>query len=240
MVDPPHQPFEQPQLAFALDVQEVASAEAWVEELKDVVPVFKVGLELFTRAGPAAVRAMVDQGAQCFLDLKLHDIPNTMAGAVASAAELGARYLTVHASAGPGALEAAAKAAEGTSLQLLAVTVLTSLDTEALGRIGWSGSPGDVALRLATLAQQAGVDGIVCSAQECAALRKRLGAQAILTVPGIRPASEDARSDDQRRVATPASAVRAGADLLVVGRPIRLASDPRATAAAIRREMGSA
>ena len=195
-----------------------------------------MGLELFTSAGPAAVRAVHEAGAACFLDLKIHDIPATVASAVRSAAALGVRYLTVHASAGPAALAAAARAARGTGTRLLAVTVLTSLDQGELDAIGLLGTPAEAVNRLAAVAHESGVDGFVCSPREVAALRAQLP-DATLVVPGVRP--KGSATGDQRRTATPAEVRAAGADLLVVGRPIRLADDPVAAAHAIADEIGS-
>jgi orotidine-5'-phosphate decarboxylase len=218
-------------LVFPLDVPNLDAASVWVDRLAEQVGVFKVGLELFTAEGPEAVRRVHAAGCACFLDLKLHDIPATVASAVTAAAELGVRYLTVHASSGPAALQAAAAAAQGTGTRLLAVTVLTSMGPEDLGAIGLQGTPEEAVLRLARMAAGAGIDGFVTSPHECQALRQAVGQEALLVVPGVRPASS--ALDDQRRAATPADAVRAGADLLVVGRPIRNASNPVAAARAI-------
>ena len=222
-------------LAFALDVPHLADARRWVERLRPTVGVFKVGLELFTAAGPAAVEAVHTAERSCFLDLKLHDIPATVGRAAASAAGLGVRYLTVHAAAGAEALTAARRAIEGTPLRLLAITVLTSLDDRALARIGMQGPTAEAVARLGALAMDAGAHGVVCGAAECAMLRERLGPDALLVVPGIRPAGSQA--GDQRRVATPTEALRSGADLLVVGRPIRQAPDPAAAAKALVAEI---
>jgi orotidine-5'-phosphate decarboxylase len=224
-------------LVLPLDVPDLDGAAALVSRLHGEVGVFKVGLELFTAAGPAAVEVVHDVGAQCFLDLKLHDIPATMAGAVASAAELGVKYLTLHALAGRRALAAAREAADGGPTRLLAVTVLTSLDDEELGELGMAGTD-DVVRRLARVSVDEGIDGLVCSARECEDLRRTLGADPLLVVPGIRPAGVDAR--DQRRTATPAAAIERGADLLVVGRPIREAADPVAAARAVVADIAAA
>jgi orotidine-5'-phosphate decarboxylase len=224
-------------LVHALDVATLDAARRRVDELRDEVGVFKVGLELFTAAGPDAVRAVHDAGAECFLDLKLHDIPATMARATEAAAALGVRYLTVHAAAGEAALTQTATAARGSSTSLLAVTVLTSLDAAALNAIGLEGPPDAAVLRLAQLAAEARIPGLVASSHECARLREALP-EAILAIPGIRPAG--ASAGDQRRVATPEDAVRAGADLLVVGRPIRDAEQPATAARAIRQAIGAA
>jgi orotidine-5'-phosphate decarboxylase len=222
-------------IVFPLDVPSLDEARAWIELLSGDVGVMKVGLELFTAEGPAAVRAVSDAGSACFLDLKLHDIPATMAGAAAAAARLGARYLTVHASAGPKALEAAREAVKGTSTRLLAVTALTSLGSDELAAIGLGADPAAVVRRLATLALSAGIDGFVCSPRECADVRSVAGPSAILVVPGVRPAGS--ALGDQARVATPKEAIARGADLLVIGRPIRDASDPVSAARAIARDI---
>lgn len=224
-------------LVFPLDVPDLDDARAWISRLAGRVGVFKVGLELFTAVGPDAVRLVHDAGARCFLDLKIHDIPATMAGAVRSASRLGVAYLTVHASAGPTALRAVAEAA-GPGTQLLAVTVLTSMDQAELGAVGLPGSPEENVLRFGRLAVGSGVSGLVCSPHECAPLRTALGDGPVLMVPGIRPAG--AELGDQKRAATPGSAIAAGADLLVVGRPIRNATDPVAAADAVVAEIAAA
>jgi orotidine-5'-phosphate decarboxylase len=223
------------QLAFALDVPTLREADALIELLGESVGVFKVGLELFTAHGPDAVRAVHARGRKCFLDLKVHDIPATVARSVQSAADLGAAFLTLHAACGPQGLREAARAANGSALRLLAVTVLTSMDDEALAAIGMPTPASHAVDRLADLAWASGVQGFVCSPAECGALRKRLGPSAYLVTPGVRPAG--AKLGDQRRVATPGTAIADGASLLVVGRPIRDAADPRAAAAAIAAEI---
>jgi orotidine-5'-phosphate decarboxylase len=224
-------------LAFALDYPTLAEARAGAALVAPVVGVLKVGLELFVAEGPAAVRLGAELGSQVFLDLKLHDIPETVERAVATAGQLGARYLTLHAQGGPRMLQAAASRAEkeGAGLKLLAVTVLTSLDAADLLAVGVAASPAEHALRLGKLARSAGVHGLVCSTAEVAALRAALGPEALLVTPGIRPLG--AAANDQKRVGTPASALRDGASLLVVGRPIRDANDPAAAARAILQEM---
>ncbi len=222
-------------IALALDLPSLDEARPLLDALRGEVGCVKVGLELFTAEGPSAVRAVLDAGAPCFLDLKLHDIPATVARAAEAAAKLGARYLTVHASSGRAALSAAAKAVEGSPMQLLAVTALTSLDAAELAGIGLGASPDEVVRRLASLAASSGIDGFVCSPVECRAVRAIGGDDAVLVVPGVRPAGS-ARGD-QARVATPAAAIADGADLLVVGRPIRDASDPVEAARAIAREI---
>jgi orotidine-5'-phosphate decarboxylase len=223
-------------LVFALDFPTLAEAREAAVEVAPHVGVLKVGLELFVREGPAAVRLGGELGREVFLDLKLHDIPETVERAVATARSLGARYLTVHASGGSAMLTRAAAAAgrdeqRDRPLTLLAVTVLTSLDERDLASIGVAGSVRDQAVRLARNAWAAGIRGFVTSATEARALREALGPTALLVTPGIRPAGGDAA--DQKRVATPATAIAEGADLLVVGRPIRDAGDRRATAAGL-------
>ncbi len=224
-------------LALALDVPDLATAAPWIERLGGEVGVLKVGLELFTAEGPAAVRAVKQAGARCFLDLKLHDIPATVGHAVAAARRLGIDYLTVHASNGPAALEAAVAAA-GDELTILAVTVLTSFGPGDLRAIGLEGTAAGAVSRLARVAVDAGVRGLVCSPEECASLRAELGHGPLLVVPGIRPVG--ASRDDQQRAATPAVAIRDGADVLVVGRPIRGAADPVTAARAIVAEIAAA
>lgn len=220
-------------IALALDVPNLDAAKALIEKTHEHVGTFKVGLELFTAVGPAAVDAVQSAGAKCFLDLKLHDIPATMGRSVASASSMGVAYLTVHAVAGSESLHQASVSAGST--RLLAVTVLTSLDAPALEAIGLSGGPRNAANRLARLAWDAGVRGLVASAHECAGLRAMFGQDAFLVTPGIRPAGSDL--GDQKRVTTPAEAIIAGADLLVIGRPVRDANDPGAAAADIVRQV---
>lgn len=228
-------------LAFPLDYPTLAEARRGAELVRASAGVLKVGLELFVSEGPKSVALGRELGAEVFLDLKLHDIPETVERAVASAASLGARFLTLHGSGGPRMLEAAARRAqrENTGLVLLAVTVLTSLDASDLARTGVPDSPADHALRLARLARDSGVNGLVCSVAEVARLRAELGPSAVLCTPGIRPAGGSG-SDDQKRVGSPAEAIRAGSSLLVVGRPIRDAADPAAAARAVLREIAEA
>lgn len=226
-------------LAFALDYPTLAEAEAGARAVAPSVGVLKVGLELFVREGPRAVELARTLGLEVFLDLKLHDIPETVERAVGSAAELGVRYLTVHAAGGRRMLEAAHRRVEGSPLQLLAVTILTSLDDADLGAMGLPRSTAEQALLLAQLAWEAGVTGMVCSSAEVGALRQRLGPQATLVTPGIRP-QLGRIADDQKRVGTPAGAIRAGASLLVVGRPIRDAASPLAAARSIVEEIATA
>lgn len=211
-------------LAFALDVPTLRDAEAWIERLSGEVGLFKVGLELFIAEGRAVVDAVHRANAACFLDLKLHDIPETVRRASERARDLGVRYLTVHAAVGGQGLEGAAKALEGSGTTPLAVTVLTSQSDADLREAGVSRSMTAQATALARLAHRAGIHSFVCSPLECIQLKATLGDGISLVVPGIRPASTE--RGDQTRVATPSAAIHAGADVLVVGRPIRDAEDP--------------
>ncbi len=202
---------------------------------------FKVGSQLFTTEGPRAVHKLAGLGFDIFLDLKFHDIPNTVAGAVAAAAKLPrVRLVNVHASGGVEMMRAAREAAgSGKSRPaVLAVTILTSLDAKALRAIGMPGSPASRATALAQLAKSAGMDGVVASAQEVKSIRQACGPKFLIVVPGIRPAATAA--NDQSRIATPAEAIRAGADYLVIGRPITAARDPRAAALAVAKEIAAA
>jgi orotidine-5'-phosphate decarboxylase len=227
-------------LAFPLDYPTLAEARRGAALVAESVGVLKVGLELFVREGAPAARIGKDFGCQVFLDLKLHDIPETVERAVASASAFGVRYLTLHASGGPKMLERAVRRAEteDPSLVLLAVTVLTSLDRSDLEATGVPDDPAAQALRLGRLALAAGVQGFVCSVGEVTTLRRELGTTVTLVTPGIRPAGGDA--GDQKRIATPAAAIRAGASLLVVGRPIRDDPDPGAAARRIVDEIAQA
>ncbi|MGA9884376.1 MAG: orotidine-5'-phosphate decarboxylase [Candidatus Acidiferrales bacterium] len=201
----------------------------------------KVGSLLFTAEGPRAVQKLAGLGFGVFLDLKFHDIPNTVAGAVAAAADLpGVRMMTLHTSGDVAMMRAATEAIAGRKNRpaLLGVTILTSMDAPALRRVGLSGSPGARVLALARLAKRAGLDGVVASAHEARAIRRACGPRFLIVAPGIRPAA--AAANDQARVAAPADAIRAGANYLVVGRPITSAVDPAATARAIGREIASA
>ena len=223
-------------LAYALDFPSFAQAEEGAARVAHVAGVLKVGLELFVSEGPRAIALGQKLGCDVFLDLKLHDIPETVERAVAAAAAHGVRYLTLHAAGGPKMLSAAARRAEreNTGLVLLAITVLTSLDAADLATVGIGADPSAHALRLAKLAQDQGIPGMVCSAAEVSVLRAALGPAAVLVTPGIRPPnSASAGSDDQKRTGTPEGAIRAGSSLLVVGRPIRDAADPAAAASAI-------
>ena len=227
-------------LIVALDFPSKEAAMELVDQLQGNCRWFKVGMELYYAAGNAVVEHLRDRGFEVFLDLKLHDIPNTVAGAVKTVARAGASLLTIHAGGGEAMLRAAAAAASGPDApRLLAVTVLTSMDAGQLEGVGVcdaaGGRMGAQVMRLAKLAQSAGIDGLVCSAEEVGAVREAMGPRALLVVPGIRPAGADV--GDQMRVATPGEAMRRGASMLVVGRPITLADDPAKAAAGILREM---
>jgi len=232
-------------ILVALDVASPSAALGLASKLKGSVGGFKIGSQLFTSAGPTIVRSLVDDGQRVFLDLKFHDIPNTVAGAVASAVSLGVWMLNVHASGGPAMLAAARRAADeaasrtGLRPMVIAVTVLTSLDAAALGTIGVEASPLDHVLRLARLTQDAGLDGVVASPQETAAIRQACGKDFVIVTPGIRGGAAASGPDDQQRTLTPAEAVAAGSSYLVVGRPITGAPDPRMAAQQIALELGS-
>jgi len=237
MTTPPSTPRDR--LIVALDFPSAASALDLVDRLEGRCQWFKVGLELYLAAGGDIVRLLRGRGFDVFLDLKLHDIPNTVAGAVRSISPLGASLLTIHAAGGAAMLNAAAEAAATApgAPRLLAVTVLTSMDAAQLAGIGIASSPAEQVLRLARLAHSAGIDGLVCSPEEVPELRREL-ANPLLVVPGIRPAGTAA--GDQRRIATPASAIADGASMLVVGRPITQAADPAGAVEAILAEIASA
>ena len=229
-------------LILALDFPSSSIALDFLAHLQAELPAessprwVKAGLELFLAAGPGLVQELRDRGYKVFLDLKFHDIPNTVAGAVRSAVALGPALLTVHASGGPAMLAAAAAAAQGSQTRLLAVTLLTSMDASDLAATGVERSPGEQVLALAQLAAAAGLDGLVCSAGEAASLRALLPGMHLVT-PGIRPAG--AAAGDQQRISTPAQALARGADRLVIGRPITEASDPASAYMAILSEMNS-
>ena len=224
-------------LIVALDVSNAAAAQTLVQRIGDAAGIYKVGLQLFTAEGPELVRELVRSGRRVFLDLKLHDIPNTVSHAVKAAVELGAYMLTVHASGGAAMLRAATEAADG-RVNILAVTVLTSLNDDDLQEIGVSGRVSDQALRMASLAQSAGCQGIVTSPREAQMIRKSLGEGFAIVTPGVRPAGSD--THDQQRISTPAQAIANGASHIVVGRPITHAPDPASAAAAIISEMEQA
>jgi orotidine-5'-phosphate decarboxylase len=217
-------------IAVALDAPDLDTAARWAALVTPHVSTVKIGLELYLRYGPDAVASIRGASAvNVFLDLKLHDIPATVAGAASAVARLRPALLTVHAAAGPAAIRAAVQAAPDTAI--VAVTVLTSLSDADLGLLGVTGPVGDAVRRLAVLSVAAGATGLVCSPREVAAVRGEVGDDITLITPGVRPAGAEAH--DQARIATPVEALRAGADLLVIGRPITGAADPGAAAAAI-------
>ena len=224
-------------LIVALDVSDVAEAERLVARIGDAACFYKVGMELaYGGEGLGLVRRLAAAGVKVFLDLKLHDIPNTVERATAQAAKLGAAFLTIHAY--PQTMRAAVAGAKGSGLKLLGVTVLTSYDDEDLLESGYRFGVAEMVRRRAEQAQALGVDGLVASAAEAAEIRRAVGDAMLLVTPGIRPAG--AAIGDQKRVAAPAGAILAGTDYLVVGRPITAAPDPRAVAAAIVAEIAAA
>ena len=223
-------------LIVALDVSTAAAARKIVAAVGDSAHAYKVGMQLYTAEGPSIVRELVGSGRRVFLDLKYHDIPNTVGAAVREAAQLGVSMLTVHASGGGKMLRAAVEAAQKPGLLVLAVTVLTSLDDVELGKIGLRGGAVDQVLRLAALALSNGCKGVVASALEAAALREEFGHDFTIVTPGVRLAGSG--PNDQARVVTPAEAISAGASHIVVGRPITEASDPAAEARAILGQIG--
>ena len=229
-------------LIVALDVANAQAGVALAESLRGRAGMFKVGLELSTAEGPVLVRYLLAQGERVFWDLKLHDIPNTVAAAARQATLKGVTMFNVHAAGGKKMIEAAVRSSQEAAKDMeqprplvVAVTLLTSLDATALKEIGLSGKPEEIALRLAKLAQQAGADGVVASAQEAALIRQECGENFVIVTPGIRPKGSGA--GDQSRITTPEAAIRAGADYLVVGRPITKAPDPAAAADAIIEEI---
>ena len=223
-------------LIVALDLPSVADAARMVDALGDAVTFYKVGMELTYAGGLPFVEELTRAGKKVFLDLKLHDIPNTVARATEQVAGLGATFLTIHAY--PQTMRAAAEAARGSGLKLLAVTVMTSYDDADLAAAGYALGVKDLVARRAAQAREAGVDGLILSPEEVAALRALLGPGMLLVTPGVRPAG--AAVGDQKRVMTPARAIREGADHLVVGRPVTQAPDPRAAAHAIVAEIAGA
>ena len=235
----------EPRVIVALDFPETAPALALASKLDPSACALKVGKELFTSADAGLVRDLVRRGFRVFLDLKFHDIPNTVAQACAAATRLGVWMLNVHASGGPAMLTAAREAVTKTAVEagvtrprLIAVTVLTSLSSSDLAAIGIDATPEQQVLRLARLAHSQGLDGVVCSAQEATALKRALGPSFALVTPGIRPAGS--ARDDQSRVMTPREALAAGADYLVIGRPITAAGDPVAALDAINATLAGA
>jgi orotidine-5'-phosphate decarboxylase len=225
-------------LIVALDVPKAEMARGLVDRLSGRVGMFKVGSQLFTASGPEFVHEIAARGERVFLDLKFHDIPNTVAGAVSSASRLGVSLLDVHGLGGRAMLEAAVGALPAMGTRLLAITILTSHDEKTLGEIGVTGSLTESVRRLALLAKDASLDGVVASAHEVALIREACGPDFLIVTPGIRPAG--AAAGDQARAATPVAALRAGADFLVVGRPITAAEDPAAAADSVVAEMESA
>jgi orotidine-5'-phosphate decarboxylase len=224
-------------LIVALDVSSTKEARELVQRIGDAAGLYKVGLQLFTAEGPAIVRDLVSSGRRVFLDLKFHDIPNTVGQAVRQALQLGVSMLTIHGSGGSAMLKAASDAAAG-RVTLLAVTVLTSMNDEDLQEVGIAGRSVDQVLRIAALAKAAGLGGVVASPQETAQIRKSLGEGFAIVTPGVRPAGSNL--DDQQRVATPAGAIAAGASHLVVGRPITHATNPADAARSILVEIEQA
>jgi orotidine-5'-phosphate decarboxylase len=236
-------------LIVALDFDSLNSAVKFAKQVADLVGMFKIGSQLFTAAGPAAVREVAALGPGIFLDLKFHDIPNTVAGAVLSCAAMtGVQLLNVHALGGSAMLHAAVQAiSAGQPMgadrpRLLAVTILTSMDQKAMREVGIGGPPQNRVVKLAKLAKSAGVDGVVASVQEARAIRKACGRDFLIVTPGVRPkdTATATMTDDQARKATPTEAIKAGADFIVVGRPILAAPDPRAATQAIVEEIAAA
>lgn len=236
-------------LIVALDFDSLSSAVKFAKQVADLVGMFKIGSQLFTAAGPAAVREIAALGPGVFLDLKFHDIPNTVAAAILSCAAMpGVQLVNVHALGGRAMLHAAAQAISAAQAmgadrpRLLAVTILTSMNQAAMRETGIGGSASSRVVKLAQLAKKAGVDGVVASVQETRAIRKACGGDFLIVTPGVRPKEKSAKrkDDDQARTATPTEAIRAGADFLVVGRPILAAEEPRTAAQAIVEEIAAA
>lgn len=236
-------------LIVALDFDSLTSAVKFAKQVADLVGMFKIGSQLFTSAGPEAVRQIAQLGTGIFLDLKFHDIPNTVAGAVlATAAMPGVQLVNVHALGGTAMMRAASQAVSAgvpmgeDRTRLLAVTVLTSMDQKAIREVGIGGPPKLRVVKLAKLAQKAGVDGVVASVQEAKAIRKACGREFLIVTPGVRPKEMGvgSKKDDQSRTATPREAIKAGADFIVVGRPILTAADPRAAAQELVDEIAAA
>ncbi len=236
-------------LIVALDFDSLSTALKFAKQIADLVGMFKIGSQLFTTAGPEAVRQVAQLGTDIFLDLKFHDIPNTVAGAVlASAAMPGIQLVNVHALGGTAMMHAAAQAVSaGVPMgadrpRLLAVTLLTSMDAKTVREVGIGGPPKTRVVKLAKLSQKAGVDGVVASVQEAKAIRKACGRDFLIVTPGVRLKEKtgELKKDDQARTATPREAIRAGADFIVVGRPILTAEDPRGAAQEIVDEIAAA
>ena len=241
-------------LIVALDFDSLSSAVKFAAKIADLVGMFKIGMQLFTAAGPQAVKEVSALGPGIFLDLKFHDIPNTVAGAVLSAVAIsGVQLLNIHTLGGSAMMGAAVQAVNAVTAmgedrpRLLAVTILTSMDQKAMREVGISGLPKDRVVKLARLAKKTGVDGVVASVEEARAIRKACGPDFLIVTPGVRPKVEPGsdkksvgKKYDQSRTATPAEAIRAGADYMVVGRPILAAADPRAAAQEIVDEIAAA
>ncbi|MGD0142534.1 MAG: orotidine-5'-phosphate decarboxylase [Rhizomicrobium sp.] len=221
----------------ALDTRDLSHALAIARAVRPHVGGFKIGLEFISAQGPAGVRAIVELGVPVFADVKFHDIPNTVAGASKALATLGASIFNIHASGGEAMMRAAVEAASGATPRprIIGVTVLTSLDDAVLGTVGQQTPAAEQVVRLARLAKASGLDGVVCSPQEIAMVRAACGPQFLIVTPGVRPVGADLA--DQRRVQTPEEAVRAGADILVIGRPITGAPDPQQAAKAIAQSL---
>ena len=225
-------------IIVALDVPNLASAASLVDELGETISWVKIGLQLFTAEGPPIVHAMKTRGLNVFLDLKFHDIPRTALEAVRSAVALGAGMATIHLSGGSPMVRSAIEGSKNSSLLVLGVTVLTSLDDEQLNELGIQRTTEQQVVELVALGRRCGLRGVVCSPLEIAALRSKFGNSLTIVTPGVRPS--DTSVDDQRRVMAPADAVRAGADFLVIGRPITAAASPRQAAARIAEEITDA
>jgi orotidine-5'-phosphate decarboxylase len=228
-----------PRIIVALDFPEESQALSLVDQLDPTLCRLKIGKEMFTRLGPAFVERIAAKGFQIFLDLKFHDIPNTVAAACAAAADLGVWMVNVHASGGRRMMEAARERLENYAQRplLIGVTILTSLGQEDIAEVGYTGSPEENVVRLARLADSSGLDGIVCSPLEAAAVRPQVSGEFLLVTPGVRPGF--ASTDDQKRVMTPRDALDNGADMLVIGRPITAAEDPMKNLHLILEEIGN-
>jgi orotidine-5'-phosphate decarboxylase len=234
------------EILVALDVPTASGALALADRLRGAVCGFKVGSQLFTAAGPDVVRALVDRGDRVFLDLKFHDIPNTVAGAAAAAADLGVWMLNVHAGGGAAMMAAARRGADESAARrgarapiVIGVTVLTSFSDDTLREVGVAATPIEQVQRLARLAQEAGLDGVVASPQEVGAIRRACGPAFLIVTPGIRGGAAVSDPDDQQRTATPAGAIAAGSSYLVIGRPITGAGDPRRAALGMAEEIAT-
>ena len=222
-------------IIIALDFDDAGQALRFSERIDPSICRLKIGKELFTASGPRIVESLMKKGFEIFLDLKFHDIPNTVASACRAAANLGVWMVNVHAMGGSVMMEKAREAVNASNCKLIAVTLLTSMGIEEIREIGLTGAPEEIVLRLATLAKSSGLDGVVCSAQEAAMLRSEFGSHFCLVTPGIRPAGSELH--DQKRIMTPKMAIESGSDYLVMGRPIREAQDPNLAIEAILDEI---